>query len=134
MHRRTRPPLAETMANLEIFEIGLQTGAHLHVTHLSLAHGFALLEMFRGMDMQVSGEACIQWLCMTEDDLVRFGGGGKCNPPFRTAAEVELMWTTLTEDKISCVPTDHSLWPLARKTLPEIFACCGTGGHAEFCP
>ena len=40
---------------------------------------------FRGMGMQATGEACIQYLCMTEEDLVRLGGRGKCNPPFRTA-------------------------------------------------
>jgi len=88
MHCRTRPPLAETMADLEIFEIGLQTGAHVHIAHSSLARGFALAEIFRGMGMQATGEACIQYLCMTEDDLVRLGGRGKCNPPFRTASEV----------------------------------------------
>jgi hypothetical protein len=97
------------MAKLEIFEIGLQTYAHLHIAHSSLARGFALAEMFRGMDIQVSDEACIQYLCMTEDDLVRLGGCGKCIPPFRTAAEVELMWAALTEDRISGVtPTTRS--------------------------
>ena len=29
---------------------------------------------------------------MTEEDLVRLEGFGKCNPPFRTADEVERMW------------------------------------------
>jgi allantoinase len=135
MHCRTRPPLAETMADLEIFEIGLQTGAHVHIAHSSLARGFALAETFRGMGMQASGEACIQYLCMTEDDLVRLGGRGKCNPPFRTAAEVELMWAALAEDKIAYVSTDHAPWPLERKTLPDIFACgAGLVGMQSFAP
>jgi allantoinase len=135
MHCRTRPPLAETMADLEIFEIGLQTGAHVHIAHSSLARGFALAETFRRMGMQASGEACIQYLCMTEDDLVRLGGRGKCNPPFRTAAEVELMWAALAEDKIVYVSTDHAPWPLARKTLPDIFACgAGLVGMQSFAP
>jgi allantoinase len=135
MHCRTRPPLAETMADLEIFEIGLQTGAHVHIAHSSLARGFALAETFRRMGMQASGEACIQYLCMTEDDLVRLGGRGKCNPPFRTAAEVELMWAALAEDKIVYVSTDHAPWPLAHKTLPDIFACgAGLVGMQSFAP
>jgi allantoinase len=61
MHCRTRPPLAETMANLEI-EIGLQTGARVHIAHSSLARGFAMAEMFCGMGMQASGEARIEYL------------------------------------------------------------------------
>jgi allantoinase len=133
MHCRTRPPLAETMADLEIFEIGLQTGAHVHIAHSSLARGFALAETFRGMGMQATGEACIQYLCMTEDDLMRLGGRGKCNPPFRTAAEVELMWAALEQDKIAYVSTDHAPWPLERKTLPDIFACgAGLVGMQSF--
>jgi allantoinase len=135
MHCRTRPPLAETMADLEIFEIGLQTGAHVHIAHSSLARGFALAETFRRMGMQASGEACIQYLCMTEDDLVRLGGRGKCNPPFRTAAEVELMWAALAEDKIAYVSTDHAPWPLERKTASDIFACgAGLIGLQSFAP
>jgi allantoinase len=133
MHCRTRPPLAETMADLEIFEIGLQTGAHVHIAHSSLARGFALAETFRGMGMRATGEACIQYLCMTEDDLVRLGGRGKCNPPFRTATDVEQLWAALQADKIAYVSTDHAPWPLERKTLPDIFACgAGLVGMQSF--
>ena len=135
MHCRTRPPLAETIADLEIFEIGLQTGAHVHIAHSSLARGFALAELFRGMGMQATGEACVQYLCMTEDDIVRLAGRGKCNPPFRTKTEVELMWAALAEDKIAYVSTDHAPWPLERKTLPDIFACgAGLVGMQSFAP
>lgn len=135
MHCRTRPPLAETMADLEIFEIGLQTGAHVHIAHSSLARGFALAETFRNMGMQATGEACIQYLCMTEADLVRLGGRGKCNPPFRTETEVERMWAALAEDKIAYVSTDHAPWPLERKTSPDIFACgAGLVGMQSFAP
>ncbi len=92
MHCRTRPPLAETMADLEIFEMALETGAHVHIAHSSLARGFDIAATFRSMGAKTTGEACIQYLCMTEDDIVRLGGRGKCNPPFRTADEVERMW------------------------------------------
>ena len=132
-HARTRPPLAETMADLEIFEIGLQTGAHVHIAHSSLARGFDLARAYRAMGMTATGEACIQYLCMTEDDLVRLGGRGKCNPPFRTAAEIERMWQALLEDQVSNVSTDHAPWPADRKNDPDIFACgAGLTGLQSF--
>ena len=135
MHARTRPPLAETMADLEIFEIGLQTGAHVHIAHSSLARGFDLAETFRAMGMTATGEACIQYLCMTEDDLVRLAGRGKCNPPFRTAAEVERMWERLLAGKISNVSTDHAPWPVDRKGSADIFECsAGLTGLQSFAP
>ena len=135
MHARTRPPLAETMADLEIFEIGLETGAHVHIAHSSVARGFAIAQAFRGMGGDATGEACIQYLCMTEDDLVRLGGRGKCNPPFRTASEVERMWEALQADEIAYVSTDHAPWPADRKASADIFACgAGLTGLQSFAP
>ncbi|MSP00187.1 MAG: allantoinase [Acetobacteraceae bacterium] len=135
MHCRTRPPLAESMADLEIFEMALETGAHVHIAHSSIARGFALAEQFRGLGAKTTGEACIHYLCMTEDDVVRLKGFGKCNPPFRTAAEVERMWECLLADKIAYISTDHAPWPRERKTLDDIFACgAGLTGLQSFAP
>ncbi len=135
MHCRTRPPLAETMADNEIFEIGLETGAHVHIAHSSLARGFTIAESFRAMGGQATGEACIQYLCMTEDDLVRLGGRGKCNPPFRSAAEVERMWGAMQAGTVAYVSTDHAPWPADRKGFADIFACgAGLTGLQSFAP
>jgi allantoinase len=135
MHARTRPPLAETMADLEIFEIGLATGAHVHIAHSSLARGFDIAANFRAIGARSTGEACIQYLCMTEDDLVRLGGRGKCNPPFRTPTEVEAMWQRLEAGLIEYVSTDHAPWPADRKQSADIFACgAGLTGLQSIAP
>ncbi|HEY6431230.1 MAG TPA: amidohydrolase family protein [Acetobacteraceae bacterium] len=135
MHCRTRPPISETMADLEIFEMALETGAHVHIAHSSLARGFDIAETFRAMGAQTTGEACIQYLCMTEDDIVRLGGRGKCNPPFRAASEIPRMWDALLAGKIAYVSTDHAPWPLERKTSPDIFACgAGLIGLQSYAP
>jgi allantoinase len=135
MHCRTRPPLAETMADLEIFELGLATGAHVHIAHSSVARGFDIAETFRSMGGKATGETCIQYLCMTEADIVRLGGRGKCNPPFRTADEVERMWERLVADKIAYISTDHAPWPADRKGSADIFANgAGLTGLQSFAP
>jgi allantoinase len=135
MHCRTRPPLAESMADLEIFEMALETKAHVHIAHSSIARGFELAETFRALGAMATGEACIQYLCMTEDDIVRLKGFGKCNPPFRTAAEVERMWACLVAGKIAYVSTDHAPWPRERKLGDDIFACgAGLTGLQSFAP
>jgi allantoinase len=136
MHARTRPPLAESMADLEIFEMALETGCHVHIAHSSIARGFELAEVFRNSGAKTSGEACIQYLCMTEEDLVRLEGFGKCNPPFRTAAEVERMWAALQAGTIAYVSTDHAPWPRERKLYKgDIFAPgAGLTGLQSFAP
>jgi allantoinase len=135
MHYRTRPPIAETLADLEIFEMALETGAHVHIAHSSLARGFEIAAMFRGMGAKATGEACIQYLCMTEDDIVRLGGKGKCNPPFRAPSDIPNMWEALLADKVAYVSTDHAPWPIERKTAADIFACsAGLVGLQSFAP
>jgi allantoinase len=134
-HARTRPPLAETLADLEIFELALATGAHVHIAHSSLARGFEIAAAFRKMGADATGEACIQYLCMTEDDLVRLHGRGKCNPPFRTAEEVERMWQALADGLVGYVSTDHAPWPLDRKQEADIFRNgAGLTGLQTFAP
>ncbi len=135
MHARTRPALAETLADLEIFEIGLATGAHVHMAHSSLSRGFDIAKSFRAMGGHATGETCIHYLCMTEADLERLGGRGKCNPPFRSAAEVEALWAQLEADEIAYVSTDHAPHPLDRKISSDIFACgAGLIGLQSFAP
>lgn len=134
-HARTRPPLSETLANGEIFEIGLATGAHVHIAHSSLARGFDQAAAYRDAGMKASGEACIQYLAMTEDDLVRLGGRAKCNPPLRSAEEVERMWDRLGKGMVEYVSTDHAPWPASRKTDADIFKCgAGLTGLQSFAP
>ena len=135
-HCRTRPPLCETMADLEIFEIGLETGAHVHIAHSSLARGFEIAEVFRRMGGKASGEACIQYLCMTEEDIIRLEGFGKCNPPFRTTEEVSRMWDAFAAGKIAYVSTDHAPWPKDRKTYTGDIFTVGAGltGMQSFAP
>ncbi|MBK1661082.1 dihydroorotase [Paracraurococcus ruber] len=137
MHARTRPPLAESMADLEIFEMARETGCHVHIAHSSIARGFHLAEAFRRLDgARTSAEACIQYLCMTEEDLVRLQGFGKCNPPFRTAEEVERVWAALLAGQVAYVSTDHAPWPRARKEYHgDIFAPgAGLTGLQSFAP
>jgi allantoinase len=135
-HCRTRPPITETMADLEIFEMALETGAHVHIAHSSLARGFELAKLYRGQGARTSGEACIQYLCMTEEDIVRLQGFGKCNPPFRSAAEVERMWEAVRAGIVSYVSTDHAPWPRPRKEYHgDIFAVgAGLTGMQSFAP
>ena len=109
------------------------------VAHLSLARGFALAETFRthGHAGKLPGEAGIQYLCVSEDGSGAALRGGKCNPPFRTAAEVEpTVWAALAEDKI--VYALHrsravSRWR-ARRCPTSSLAWRRPRGHAEFCP
>ena len=76
--------------------MALETGAHVHIAHSSLARGFEI-----GRDVPRHGGADhrrgLHPVSLHDRGRHRPAGGkGKCNPPFRTAAEVERMWGCLT--------------------------------------
>ncbi|MGH6740447.1 MAG: amidohydrolase family protein, partial [Bradyrhizobium sp.] len=54
------------------------------------------------------------------------GGKLKINPPLRSAHNRELLWQRLASGRLSIVASDHSPWPLAEKTRPEIL--CNQSG------
>jgi allantoinase len=135
MHCRTRPPLSETLANLEVFELGLETGAHVHIAHSSVARGFDMAEWYRGQGGNATAETCLHYLAMTEDDVVRLKGFAKCNPPLRPAAEVEAVWERVIAGKAAYVSSDHAPWQPARKGSANIFDnASGLTGLQSFAP
>lgn len=122
-HAATRPALAERLANLAVFELGLATGCHVHLAHSSLAIGFDQAAATRAAGGRASAETCLHYLCMTDDALLTHPGIAKCNPPFRDAAEVEGSWDALLAGRVAYISTDHAPWPLARKRFTgDIFA------------
>lgn len=122
-HAATRPALAERLANLAVFELGLATGCHVHLAHSSLAAGFDQAAAARAAGGHASAETCLHYLCMTDDALLTHPGIAKCNPPFRSQAEVEGSWDALLAGRVAYISTDHAPWPLARKRFAgDIFA------------
>jgi allantoinase len=135
-HAATRPPLAERLANLAVFELGLAAGCHVHLAHSSLAVGFEQAAATRAAGGRASAETCLHYLCMTDAALLTHPGIAKCNPPFRTDAEVEGSWDALRDGRVAYISTDHAPWPLARKRFGgDIFAVgAGLTGLQSFAP
>ena len=75
---------------------------------------------------------------ITAEELAeaRLEGFGKCNPPFRTAEEVERIWEELLAGRIAYVSTDHAPWPREKKVYKgDIFAVgAGLTGMQSFAP
>lgn len=87
--------------------LAAQTGARLHISHLSTAEAAAALARAREKGWPVSGEVAPQHLALTED----MAGGDpsfKTNPPLRTPADREAMQRALAEGVITVIATDHA--------------------------
>lgn len=116
-HAMSRPAIAEALATAEVYEIGASTGCHAHIVHCSIARGYEMCAGYRDQGYQVSIEACIHYLMLTEeDDVSRLGGFAKINPPVRSRVEREGLWRHLAAGNVTIVSTDHVSWSRDRKS------------------
>ena len=104
----SRPWEAELSAVHDAIRWAREAGCRLHIVHVSSLQSAALIHEQREQGVDVSGETCPHYLLYSDDDLEKLGGIGKCAPPFRTARNVDGMWTTLTEGWLQMVVSDHS--------------------------
>lgn len=118
-HGESRPPIAETLAIAEVYEIAEATGCPAHIVHCSVGRGYELAQAYRAQGVDATIEACIHYLvCSEEEDVSRLLGRAKCNPPIRSAAEREKLWQHLAAGHITIVSTDHVAWSLSAKSSP----------------
>lgn len=118
-HTASRPPISETLAIAEVYEIAKDTGCPGHIVHCSLGRGYEMASAYRAQGVEATIEACIHYLvCCEEDDVSRLVGKAKCNPPIRGRAEREALWRHLAAGNVTVVSTDHVSWSLERKSSP----------------
>lgn len=120
-HAQSRPPVAETLAIAEVYEIGADTGCHAHIVHCSVGRGYEMCAAYRMQGHTTSIEACIHYLTLNEeDDVSRLVGKAKINPPLRPRREVDALWRHLAVGQITVVSSDHVSWSEDRKSDPDM--------------
>lgn len=120
-HGESRPPIAETLAIAEVYEIAEATGCSAHIVHCSVGRGYELAQAYRAQGVDATIEACIHYLVLSEEeDVSRLIGRAKCNPPIRSAKEREKIWQHLAAGHVTIVSTDHVSWSLSAKSSAKM--------------
>lgn len=120
-HGLSRPPVTETLAMAEVYELGAQAGCSAHIVHCSVGRGYELCESYRRQGFDATVEACIHYLILDEEnDVSRLVGKAKINPPIRPRVEVEALWRHLAAGHVTVVSTDHVSWSEDRKNDPNM--------------
>ncbi|MEQ1756974.1 MAG: allantoinase AllB [Vicinamibacterales bacterium] len=104
----SRPVIAELDAIHRALLLAEETGAMLHIVHVSSGRGVALAADARRRGVNVSIETCPHYLYFTEEDVIRLGAVAKCAPPVRSGADREALWLSLLMGHIDIVASDHS--------------------------
>lgn len=128
---RSRPAIAEVEAVSRALLLAGETGARLHLVHLSTGRAVTLAAEAKARGVDVSLETCPHYLCFTGEDMERLGAVLKCAPPLRDASEVEALWTAIREGRIDTVGSDHSPSTLDLKERADFFEVWGGIGGVQ---
>ena len=104
----SRPVIAELDAIQRALLFAGETGAALHIVHISSGRGVALAFEAKARGVNVSIETCAHYLFFTEEDMERIGAVAKCAPPLRSADHRESLWSELMNGRVDIVASDHS--------------------------
>jgi allantoinase len=124
----SRPVIAELEAIQRATFLARETGAKLHIVHVSSGRGVALAAEARAQGVDVSIETCPHYLFFTEDDVERLGAVAKCAPPLRDSTDQDALWTQLLAGAVDIVASDHSPSPPDLKAVDFSLAWGGIAG------
>jgi allantoinase len=105
---QSRPVAAELEAISRAIEIAGETGARLHIVHVSTGSGVMKAAEARARGVDVSVETCPHYLYFTEEDLDPLGVVAKCAPPLRDVTEHVRLWDELIDGHVDLIASDHS--------------------------
>lgn len=124
----SRPPEAEAVAISAAAAAVKESGAHLHIAHLSSAAGLSAAEDAMRMGTRLTCETCPQFLLLTEEDFGRVGNAMKMLPPIRAEKDRAALLDGLRRDVIGIIATDHAPHTDAEKAVSFEDAPAGTPG------
>jgi dihydroorotase len=85
-----------------------ETGARLHVAHLSTAAGVSMVRQAKADGVVISAEVCPHHLTLTEEAVAVYGANAKMNPPLRAERDRTALVEGLGDGTIDAIATDHA--------------------------
>jgi dihydroorotase len=122
------PASAEDAATATALILAAETGANVHITHVSTALSAALVGFF-GDRADVTADTTPHHLTLTDDLVSTLDGLYRVNPPLRPASDRGGVEAALREGVLDFVATDHAPHAAEEKELPLEEAAPGFLGH-----
>ncbi|MBF8194376.1 allantoinase AllB [Nonomuraea sp. K274] len=120
----SRPGASERSAVRQVVELAGETGARVHILHVSSADCLDVLEAARADGVAVTAETCPHYLTLTAEQVPEGETAYKCCPPIRSEDNRDLLWDGLGRGVLSCVVSDHSP-STAELKVPDFAAAWG---------
>lgn len=108
-HHLIRSEEACYLSSKKAVDLAKQTGARLHILHLSTAKELELFDDSIPLEeKKITGEVCVHHLWFTNDDYDKYGSRIKWNPAVKTKVDREALRQGIKSGKLDVVATDHA--------------------------
>ncbi|ADE53773.1 dihydroorotase [Coraliomargarita akajimensis] len=102
------PKAAEDIIVARNIILARQSGAHIHMQHVSSAASVEMLRSAKKRGIPVTGEASPHHITFTDACLKDYDTNLKMNPPLRTAEDRAALIDGLCDGTLDCIATDHA--------------------------
>ena len=106
-------------------QLAKETGARLHIMHISTAKELELLENKPIAEKNITAEACVSHLFFCDEEYETFGARIKCNPAIKSKNDRDALRQALTGNLIDVIGTDHAPHLLSEKQGGALKAVSG---------
>jgi len=110
-------PAAEEIQVARDAILSRQTGARVHIAHISTRDALKTVQRAREEGIAISCEVTPHHLLLTEERVASRDTNAKMNPPLRTQADVDALVAGLVSGDIDVIATDHAPHPIQDKSL-----------------
>jgi dihydroorotase len=115
-HHLIRSHEAEERSIDTAIALARETGAELHVFHISTAGGVERVRAARARGMDVGASTAPHYLLLSCEDAGRLGNLLKVNPSIKTPADARGILAGLRDGTVQAIGTDHAPHPLDEKS------------------
>lgn len=109
-------------------ELARETGARLHVCHVSTARELELFSAAPVAAKRITSETAPHYLLFSDEDYAVRGARVKCNPAIKTAADRRALIDAIADGTIDVIATDHAPHLIADKQGDALTAMSGMPG------
>lgn len=109
-----RLELAEKVAIQMAISFAEETGARLHIVHMSTGIGGVLVGEAKKRGLDVTAETCSHYLVLNAyEAMIQWKQYAKIAPPLRTTRDNTMLWEQLADGRVDFIATDHAPYEIA---------------------
>jgi dihydroorotase len=102
------PNASEDVCVARDLSVAEETGAHLHVAHLSTARACEMVREAKRRGVRVTCEVTPHHFTLTDDAVEKYGTNAKMNPPLRSMQDLQGILAGIAGGVVDVLATDHA--------------------------